>query len=107
MPKFLKVDTFGSDGNIIHFLCPGCKGRHSIITGGVPEACQFNENFDSPTISPSVLVTWAEGEAKIKKACHSYIKNGMIQFLNDCTHELKGQIVPLPEISEDKYFIRD
>jgi hypothetical protein len=28
--------------------------------------------------------------------CHVFITNGQIQFLDDCTHALKGQTVPIP-----------
>jgi hypothetical protein len=30
--------------------------------------------------------------------CHSWVTNGRIQFLSDCTHSLKDQTVELPEI---------
>lgn len=30
--------------------------------------------------------------------CHSFVTNGKIQFLNDCTHDLKGQTIELPEL---------
>jgi hypothetical protein len=30
--------------------------------------------------------------------CHSFLVDGQIQFLGDCTHALAGQTVPLPEI---------
>lgn len=36
-----------------------------------------------------------------RKICHSFIKDGMIQFLGDCTHELKGKTVKLPEVEID------
>ena len=29
--------------------------------------------------------------------CHSFVKDGQIQFLSDCSHELAGQTVPLPD----------
>jgi hypothetical protein len=29
--------------------------------------------------------------------CHSFIQEGSIIFLDDCTHTLRGQTVPLPE----------
>jgi hypothetical protein len=28
--------------------------------------------------------------------CHSFVVDGQIQFLGDCTHKLAGQTVPLP-----------
>lgn len=34
--------------------------------------------------------------------CHSHVKNGKIQFLGDCTHELKGQTVDLPDWNKEK-----
>jgi hypothetical protein len=30
--------------------------------------------------------------------CHSFIKNGKIQYLSDCTHELKGKTVQLTDL---------
>jgi hypothetical protein len=32
--------------------------------------------------------------------CHSFIRNGQIQFLSDCHHELAGKTVDLPEVEE-------
>jgi hypothetical protein len=29
--------------------------------------------------------------------CHSFVTDGRIQFLNDCTHSLAGQTVDLPD----------
>lgn len=30
--------------------------------------------------------------------CHSFIRDGRIEFLSDCTHALAGQTVDLPDI---------
>ena len=39
------------------------------------------------------------------KRCHSYVKDGQIQFLNDCSHVLAGQTVDLPELpTRIKYY---
>lgn len=69
---------------------------------------QWNGDANRPTFSPSILVTWGEpsdveGEfddpAKDqKRVCHSFVTDGRIQFLGDCTHQLKGQTVDLPEM---------
>ena len=29
--------------------------------------------------------------------CHSFVTDGRIQFLGDCTHKLAGQTVNIPE----------
>lgn len=96
------------------FWCPGCKDYHQVI------GWQFNGDFDKPTFSPSVLVRsghylpehkgpecWCTSNAA-KHAdwepgfecehCHSFVENGMIRFLDDCSHALKGQTVPLPDL---------
>lgn len=36
------------------------------------------------------------------KRCHSFVTNGNIQFLSDCTHALAGQTVALPPIPEPR-----
>lgn len=33
-----------------------------------------------------------------KEVCHSYVTDGKIRFLGDCTHKLVGQTVELPEM---------
>ena len=36
------------------------------------------------------------------KVCHSFIRDGRIQFLGDCTHHLAGQTVDLPDFTEEE-----
>ncbi len=71
------------------FDCPGCECLHSIQT----PPWTFNENLEKPTVSPSILVF---GSA-VHPRCHSFVKDGMIQFLDDCTHALSGQTVEIPD----------
>ena len=52
-----------------------------------------------PTISPSILVRWDEGDEHKPQICHSYVRDGRIQFLGDCTHALAGKTVDLPEVT--------
>jgi hypothetical protein len=35
-----------------------------------------------------------------KQVCHSFITDGFIQFLDDCTHPLAGQTVEIPDMNE-------
>lgn len=75
------------------FFCPGCKTNHSIqFDGTIDPQWGFNSNVKSPTVTPSIRVDWGGG-----KKCHSYVKNGNIQFLGDCSHKLAGTTVELPE----------
>lgn len=102
------------------FMCPGCKHAHAIYTNwdGKPR-WTFNGDTEKPTFSPSLLIRWDAHEPpvtpenheeykrnpwpqqKIPKVCHSFIRDGMIQFLNDCTHDLAGKIVPIPAWEHD------
>ena len=76
--------------------CPGCKRPHVLTTGWT-----FNGNWAKPTFTPSLLVSGTyfddAADKSIPFVCHSFITDGRIQFLSDCTHELKGQTVDLPE----------
>lgn len=81
------------DGSVA-FECPGCGSLHRIIPG----RWEWNNRLDRPTFSPSVLVTWTYGDSREERRCHSYVRDGQIQFLSDCTHALAGQTVDLPEV---------
>jgi hypothetical protein len=103
------------------FRCPGCGDIHSIPVHGEKNAWGFNDNVDKPTFTPSLLVrcghycsgqegkecwcTYRKEHPENKNApkcslCHSFITDGKIQFLGDCTHDLKGQTIELPELDE-------
>lgn len=102
MPRARKV-TDGQGGPYgISFDCPGCGDRHAIPTTG-PHACGFNGSMDGPTLTPSILVTGKHcgdpGCAPVEhRVCHSFVTDGRIQFLSDCTHALAGSTVDLPEV---------
>lgn len=88
----------------LSFMCPACKDTHEIN-----QSWEFNEDYELPTISPSILtegVGWTYGEMpdnffelstdeqeKHRKPwrCHSWITKGRIKFFKDCSHELAGQ----------------
>lgn len=99
------------------FHCPGCDDEHVI---GL--SWSFNGSVGAPTFAPSVLVRsghylhtpevpgncycdWSQRMPGIEPSsfkcmrCHSFIRDGRIQFLGDCTHALAGQTVDLPEIN--------
>jgi hypothetical protein len=78
------------------FFCPGCKRKHGFnVTGNI--IWEFNGDMLNPTVSPSINSSAHSGDRLIYR-CHSFVKDGKIQFLSDCTHELAGQTVELPEI---------
>lgn len=81
------------------FECPGCEFAHAVRLSGHASVWEFNGNADLPTFAPSILVSWDHGEEHTKRACHSFVKDGRIQFLSDCWHKLAGQTVDLPEVT--------
>lgn len=90
-----------SDGGIL-FWCPGCDGAHIVMVGeGQGPRWGYNGDVNAPTFTPSILVTYRGPDAGIDGAppaiCHSFVTDGRIQFLNDCTHCLAGQTVDLPD----------
>lgn len=74
------------------FECPGCRCFHQFTTAGegVPH-WQFNQDMEAPTVMPSILVDGRNPDRR----CHLYIRNGRIQFLNDCHHKLAGRTVDM------------
>lgn len=62
----------------------------------------WNGDTENPTLRPSVLtrgVDSREGESYGREyACHTWVSNGHAQFLDDCTHELRGQTASMLEV---------
>lgn len=96
----------GTD-NRLTWWCPGCNEAHSIQHGDGPRPrWGWNGNADRPTFTPSVLVRWSEPSDDpaqfddrahdVPKVCHSFVVDGRMQFLGDCTHALAGKTVDIP-----------
>lgn len=91
-----------------YYWCPGCDALHGIAI--LPDrqdngaGWSFSGTLECPTYSPSQLTKtklMRDDTGKEKEfVCHTFIRNGQIEFLNDCTHELKGKTVPLPQLPD-------
>jgi hypothetical protein len=85
----------------------------------------WNGDGNYPTISPSVLVRTSGApdgrdemtneeeiefnrimhedgreavfQSKFGRICHSFVEQGQVRYLSDCTHKYAGQTVPLPD----------
>lgn len=98
MAKVIKVD------DRFQFLCPACNRMHELN-----DTWSFNGDFQNPTFSPSIKVTGThfiteeesvrvmrgEKVSPRKLVCHSFIRNGKIEFCGDCTHEHAGKTLEL------------
>ena len=115
-------------GGHLGFHCPGCDEMHVIAVGeGSGPRWGFNGDYERPTFTPSVLVrgvrspsggeemtleeeaeydeiakggTAAVFASRFGSVCHSFVTDGQIQFLGDCSHALAGQTVSLKPVTE-------
>lgn len=106
-----------SDDDVVIFWCPGCETYHGVWTEKANELTgarwTWNGSRDKPTFTPSILVRsghyvdgkhpcWCDYNAEHSSdarfncsVCHSFVTDGKIQFLSDCTHKLAGHTVEL------------
>lgn len=89
----------------IFLWCPGCEyispehgkvgGLHLLpISGNTKKRPTWKWNGDlvNVTLEPSILTKMKRPEPFI---CHSFLRNGVWQFLGDCTHLLANKSVPM------------
>ena len=100
----MKVIESKKHKGLMLFWCPGCKGLHQVPTQNThANNWGFNDDLKKPTFTPSILTKTAPNGDWITQ-CHSFVREGKIQFLGDCPHELSGQTVELEEIDEESSF---
>ena len=90
--------TLGTDKTLL-FWCPGCNEAHGIPVDGT-KGWTWNGSLENPTVSPSIVIgrtTWVNGFEERLVKCHSFVREGTIEFLSDSVHELAGQTVDLPD----------
>jgi Family of unknown function (DUF6527) len=95
----MKLKPVGNgEGRIVGFAfyCPGCEYGHVFYTEG-PVAWAFDNNRDMPTFAPSLLNTCEHHPDPKQRRCHLVLTAGKLHFQPDCTHDLKGQSVDLPD----------
>lgn len=84
------ISTVSNAPGRLIFWCPGCKSTHQVDD----KIWTYNDNAEKPTLSPSVLARSARrkpGEWR----CHFYMRDGKLEYLADCTHDLAGQTVDM------------
>ena len=112
------------EGGSVAFMCPGCGCGHRVgIEPPATPIWQWNGSGDAPTFSPSIVshgtelthqglqqaAAWLAARRPMEEKavfetrqtlCHSFVRDGKIQFLADCTHALAGQTVALPDFED-------
>jgi len=104
-----KLKSYGVSecgGTVLVFHCPGCGFDHPFHTGGDSAKhpqWTWNGSTDRPTFSPSLLCNKDYPASR----CHSFVRDGRIEFLSDCWHALKGQTIDIPEWDTNAAELRD
>lgn len=99
--------AFAYGGHLAHW-CPACKELHEFaVDRAFRNGARWTHtgSFDVPTFAPSMNIRIGPWPAESKRAgqidvCHYFVKAGRIEYLSDCTHELAGQTVDLPDLPQ-------
>lgn len=106
--KLRTIAAGGSFGGGLGHWCPACESMHAFSTlapqknNGARWTWDGNEAL--PTFAPSMNISagpYKDGETTIPlHRCHYILAKGVITYLADCTHSLRGQAVPLPDLPD-------
>ena len=89
--------------NLLSFHCPACGYGHAVAVNGrtmpnsegKPVSWTWNGSYEKPTFAPSLLINREKQGGY--PLCHSFVTDGKIKFLNDCTHRFAGQTVEMED----------
>ncbi len=105
-----KVHKLGE--TVLVFHCPAChydhpfrlqepvdqQGKPAKRADGTPyPTWEWNGSIEKPTFKPSLLVHGNPDQPNGYPRCHSFVRDGKIEFCSDSTHALAGQTVDLPD----------
>lgn len=87
--------------NYFAFHCPGCGYGHAVTVNGKRNASNaswtWNGSMDRPTFNPSINCNPDDAAHR----CHSWVRDGKIEFLTDSFHALAGKTVDIPNWDEE------
>lgn len=97
--------------NALIFICPGCisggpehyDGLHSLPVNadsneiGKP-SWEWNGDLEFPTLRPSILTHGSENG--VYPRCHSWLTDGVFDFLSDSTHPFTGFKILIPDLPD-------
>lgn len=120
----ITIDDHGDIHPAYIWWCPGCAAwgdLHEALAPGstasgigthmfhIPPWSFDNDDMDSPTFSASYLVHGIPANPDASREhypngysgsprCHSFVKDGHVQYLSDSEHPLAGQTVPMAPV---------
>jgi hypothetical protein len=88
----------------LYFFCPGCREFHSIHTDKVNQDGVkhiLTGTLERPTITPMISrqiekFNVSKHAHNYDHRCNSFITDGNIRFLENCTHAFAGKVIELP-----------
>lgn len=94
------VKCSAADASHVALQFPGPSGRIilPVITRGTRAGTgcwTWNGDTEKPTLRPSIATSMGR-DGRI--VCHSWVNDGRVQFLDDCTHALRGQTLDLLDV---------
>ena len=108
-----EIFWYGEEGQVASLaaLCPACGFEHSFNVDleshgkwtDDQSVWTFNGNYDCPTFSPSIVAN-LHRQKEYHPVCHSFLKNGIWEYLNDSSHNMAGQNVPMVVPDPDATF---
>lgn len=86
--------------------CPACKSMHDYAVDQPfrnGARWTFNGDGDRPSFAPSMNIARGPFPDGRMERCHYFITDGQIRYCGDCSHPMKGQTVPLPDIPDEVF----
>ena len=97
--RILIVDSHGTPMAIMYM--PGYDDLIMIaVAQNEGPSWHWNGDRQKPSFTPSILTQTMRGPDLQRVRNHVFVRNGKIQFLNDCSHELAGKTVELPRLED-------
>jgi hypothetical protein len=86
-----------SDATHLKLNFPGPQGTLIIpvMIGGTRDGTPnwtWNGDVEKPTLKPSIKTHGCD------YLCHSFVNDGLVTFLEDCSHDLKGQTLEMLDV---------
>ena len=96
--RMILVDEHGERTALLYM--PGLPMHVQIKLTGPHPVWGWNGDLKRPTFSPSILTRIPWGPERKEIVNHVFIQDGMISYLNDCTHEFAGKTMELPKLQD-------
>lgn len=101
----LSAKLVRTERGIAHW-CPACKCFHAFTLYPLRAAHTqwlFNNNLVEPSFQPDNRIR-IEDEKEGDYVCHYRLHEGRIEYLEDCTHAMRGKNIMLPDIPPGQHF---